>query len=389
MTKISRKIKAIPITGGSKHHFFGYYDKEQWDKNNRYILTNQVDFINRSPKGSDAITLGIIDSQNNFSFTPLSSSKAWAWQQGNMLQWIPKYEDLIIHNERIGDRFVSIIINMKTGEKKVLPRPIYTLSNDGQKALSLNFSRTAITRPGYGYNGLSDWRINDKKPSDDGIYLMDLDTGEHKLIIDLNRIVNINYNDNMANSIHWFNHLLFNPTDERFIFLHRWQNKESGNFYTRLCTADYKGENIFISKINNGSHFIWYDNNHILIWAEGDQGEAYYLIEDQTDKTQIIGKGILNRNGHCTISSDKKWILTDEYPDKNNMRPFILYNINEKLRIDIGNFYSPPELEGELRCDLHPRWNRDDSLICIDSAHTGERQMYILDVSIITKEGRD
>jgi hypothetical protein len=53
-------------------------------------------------------------------------------------------------------------------------------------------------------------------------------------------------------------------------------------------------------------------------------------------------------------------------------------------RIDIGRFYSPPSLEGPLRCDLHPRWSRDGRRLSIDSAHTGERQIYSIDVSPIT-----
>jgi hypothetical protein len=34
-----------------------------------------------------------------------------------------------------------------------------------------------------------------------------------------------------------------------------------------------------------------------------------------------------------------------------------------------------------IRCDLHPRWGRDGRAVCIDSAHEGARQMYVLDVS--------
>ena len=44
MNKISKLINPIQITQGPKHHFFGYYDKQQWDVSNRYILSNQVDF---------------------------------------------------------------------------------------------------------------------------------------------------------------------------------------------------------------------------------------------------------------------------------------------------------------------------------------------------------
>lgn len=34
----------------------------------------------------------------------------------------------------------------------------------------------------------------------------------------------------------------------------------------------------------------------------------------------------------------------------------------------------------EIRCDLHPRWNREGTQVCMDSVHNGERQMYFVDV---------
>jgi hypothetical protein len=42
---------------------------------------------------------------------------------------------------------------------------------------------------------------------------------------------------------------------------------------------------------------------------------------------------------------------------------------------------SPPALDNEIRCDLHPRWHPTKPLVCVDSAHDGTRQMYKIDVS--------
>lgn len=381
MPRLTYRLEAVPVTKGPKHHFFGYYDKLLWDEDDRYILANEVDFMDRPPSGHDKVTIGIIDTQNNFSFEPISESSAWCWQQGNMLQWVPNARNLIIHNDRIGDRFVSKMIDVKTRHTRVLPRPIYTLSNDGQKALSLNFSRLAVTRPGYGYNGLLDWRHDELHPADDGIYIMDLETGDHRLIVSLDELAHIDPEESMRGVKHWFNHLLFNPTGKRFIFLHRWHAEDGRSFITRLCTANADGSDLFVSSLKRASHFIWYDDSHILVWGVGPEGPGYYIIEDRTDKMEIMGKDVLTRDGHCTVSPDQEWILTDEYPDRDNYRTLILYKPSDNLRVDIGYFYSPPELAGEIRCDLHPKWSRSGMYVCIDSAHEGTRQMYILDVT--------
>jgi len=87
MPRLTYRLEAVPVTKGPKHHFFGYYDKLLWDEDDRYILANEVDFMDCPPSGHDKVTIGIIDTQNNFSFEPISESSAWCWQQGNMLQF--------------------------------------------------------------------------------------------------------------------------------------------------------------------------------------------------------------------------------------------------------------------------------------------------------------
>jgi hypothetical protein len=58
--------------------------------------------------------------------------------------------------------------------------------------------------------------------------------------------------------------------------------------------------------------------------------------------------------------------------------------MHEDVRYDIGEFYAPPDLKKENRCDLHPRWNRDGRAVCIDSVHEDARRMYVIDVAQIT-----
>jgi Tol biopolymer transport system component len=90
---------------------------------------------------------------------------------------------------------------------------------------------------------------------------------------------------------------------------------------------------------------------------------------------------VLTEDGHCSYSPDRQWVLTDTYPDDRHERTLLLYHPESGRRLDLGRFHSPPALEGECRCDLHPRWSRDGRRVCFDSAHEGTRQMYVLDVT--------
>ena len=98
---------------------------------------------------------------------------------------------------------------------------------------------------------------------------------------------------------------------------------------------------------------------------------------------ELVGKGVLTRDGHCNFAPGSDWFVTDEYPDANNMRPLILYHLREKTHRVLERFYAPPEKKGELRCDLHPRWSRDGRYICIDTFCEGTRQMCLVDVGAI------
>ena len=116
------------ITRGPGFHWFGYYDKFQFDPTNRFVLSNKVNFEHRSPVAEDVIEVGIVDIQEGDKWIPLGKSSAWNWQQGCMLQWIPGTESKLIWNDREKDKFVSHILDVKTGEKQTLPAPIYALA---------------------------------------------------------------------------------------------------------------------------------------------------------------------------------------------------------------------------------------------------------------------
>ena len=80
-------------------------------------------------------------------------------------------------------------------------------------------------------------------------------------------------------------------------------------------------------------------------------------------------------------------MVTDTYPDRNRRTCLMLHEWGTGKVIESAWAASPPELEDEVRCDLHPRWSRDGKRICIDSADGGARQMYVLDVSRIIEAG--
>ena len=94
------------MTPGPKHHWFGYYDKLQFDPTSRYLLGMEVDFEHRSPRGDDTIGIGLVDLGDKDKWVKLGTSNAWGWQQGCMLQWLPGSKTEVVWNDREGKAFV-------------------------------------------------------------------------------------------------------------------------------------------------------------------------------------------------------------------------------------------------------------------------------------------
>ena len=391
-------VPARPLTCGPQFHWFAYYDKFEFDPTGRYVLGMQVDFQDRSPGPDDIIKIGMVDLQDNDRWIELGESRAWNWQQGCMLQWRPGSKTEIMWNDREGDSFVCHILDIKTGKKRAVPFPIYTVSPDGRTAMSADFRRINDMRPGYGYAGIPDPNKDLLVPENSGIYRIDLDTGDVKLVISISDVAKMpNPQGDFSDKKHYFNHLLFSPDGSRFIFLNRWRidfsvTNPDTPFGTRMLTATPDGKDIrMVDNSGYTSHFIWRDPSHILAWTKlPSHGNRFYLFKDDGScKGEVIGKDVMTRNGHCSYLPGNEWILNDTYPDENRLQHVFLYHVSTGKKVPIANVYLSPKykFDSELRVDTHPRFSPDGRSVVIDSPHDGYgRQLYLFDIStIVTK----
>lgn len=391
LAAFGREAAVRAITRGPKFHWFGYYDKLEFDPSGRYVLANEVDFEHRTPLASDKIRVGVVDTRDNKDeWIDIGESSAWNWQQGCMLQWRPgPGSNEIVWNDRVDGQFVAHVLNFQTRRKRTIPSPVYTLSPDGKWGLVCDFPRLNHTRPGYGYAGIEDPNRSVAAPENSGIWRVDLATGKRTLLFSIADIVKIPHREPYSKgAVHWFNHLLISPDGKRFIFLHRWRGEKEGrSFSTRMFTADADGRGLYVvDPYGKTSHFIWRDPAHIAAWAwHPSHGERFYLYRDKSETVEVIGKDVMTVNGHLSYLPGRRssdWILNDTYPDKERMQNPFLYHVSTGRRIALGSFHAPAEYTGEWRCDTHPRVSPDGTKVVIDSAHGGNgRQLYLIDIA--------
>ncbi len=371
------------------HYFFGYFDKSPWDSTGKRLLAHRVNFIKRQVRFGDVAEVGVLE---DGVFTPVASTRAWCWQQGSMLQWFNDSE--IIFNDFEEDHYVARILNLSTGKIRTIHRPIYCLSANRKYAISLDFARLDRERPGYGYPGVWTPLLEKGWPSNDGLWLVDLENDTSSLSVSLARIVQDYPGLGSDQATSWFNHILISPDDKRFAFFHRWRHFGPWgpgvlSHITHMFTCNLDGSGLYPLNLENmSSHYTWIDNTHIINYSHRfADGDRYHIFTDQTNEVTAIGvKSFASTgDGHCSFSPNGKWMLTDSYPAaKDSCRGLYLYDIANDEGYEVGRFYADPSYLTPARCDLHPRFSADNRQVCFDSIHEGFRGIYLMDVSSLT-----
>lgn len=369
-------------SGPNEHLFASYYGINSWSRNQRYATVLETSIKDTIPTLNDTATLGMVDMETR-EFIPLCTTRAWNFQQGCMAHWLGTSPDsLIIYNDLEKGRFVSIVMNVHTKERlKTLPYPVSAVSPDGKKAVSINFSRLRITRPDYGYDGEGQLAAAEVPfPENDGIFLMDLETGKAELLVSIAQVREF-VAEIPLGGMEYFNHTLFSRDGSKIFWLAR--ATPVRNTVSMCVNTDGSGLLACFPRAWGGSHFDWLNGDELMITAKYEgKVDGHILFTPGQDNYKRLGKGILDYDGHGTFSPDGKWMITDTYPGPGlREQKLYLMNMDSEAVLPLGRFVEPAAFRqktGGSRCDLHPRWSPDGTLIGFNSTYTGSRQCYVL-----------
>ena len=396
MYAISPKIKSegdilrVSPDDPNNEYFFGYYDKSPWDATGRYMLCMRAKdtWSEPDPIGEAEILLFNLnlDVNDNNYCKVLAKTHTWNVQQGCMAQWLgPDHSSKIIYNDLRNGKYCSVILEVASGKERVLPMPVYTVSADGETALSLDFSRLHSLRLGYGYAALPEKTKDVALPDETCIWKMDIETGEVVPLLKYTDFASFQPRPEMQmeGSVHKVNHLMLSPNGKRFMVLYRWfigQRK-----YTRLITCNVDGTDMYVlSDDDMVSHCYWKNDEEIIAFENKHHGGAgFYLMKDKTQEYTHIWPQLSNDGHPSYCPTDNGSVVFDTYPSRSRVQEVKLGRDNDttggSVKV-IARVFSPFKYDNDTRCDLHPRWSRDGKKVCFDSVFEGHRGLYVVNV---------
>ena len=384
--------KPRAITSGPKDHLFAsYYAINSWSADGRYATVLETDVKNVLPTEKDVAVLGVVDAQDNNRFIPLTETRCWNFQEATMAHWLGTApQTQFIFNDLVDGKFVSVIYDMATKTRRVVGLPVSAVSRDGKWAVSINYARLRLTRPDYGYGGNGqDARTETVWPEDDGLWLVNLETGEAKLIVTIASVRDRMPQVKDPKALAYFCHTVISRDGSQIFWLARTVENLEGQkvvrkWETTSFTCNRDGSDVRRSFPDGwgGSHFNWLNDGRLMVTARYKNSVwSHVLFTPGRDDYVRLGRGVLDFDGHGVFSDDGKWMATDTYPDKLGERKLMIMRTADQAILPLGAFLVPGlYMEQYSRCDLHPRWRPDGKMLGFNSAHEGTRQVYVMDV---------
>ena len=367
------------LTSPGYHVFRGYYDLQYMNAEKEIFLVHRLP-VNAGSNRDTRIQIGYYD-LHSLDFHKVSESYAWCWQQGSRLRWHPTKKNSVLFNDidRETGSYCTRIVDICTNEEtEKISWPLYDLASDFSYGLSLNYERLQRLRPGYGYNYYGDSTIDCPMPEDDGLFRIDIEKREARLLFSLKELASAgNVGDEKEC---YLNHISVSPDNQHFLFFLISREPQIKGWDTVLFVADKSGESLrAIEKQDRVSHYCWMDNAHIMVTCHRKDNTEYYCVYDIfSGEKEILSIANLDMDGHPNVYSTDEFI-TDTYPHDNSLQRIRFFTLQDNEAKTEMAIYHDYRLRGEKRCDLHPSVERDGRYIAIDTTYkAGRRSVLIL-----------
>jgi hypothetical protein len=249
----------------------------------------------------------------------------------------------------------------------------------------LNYGRLARLRSVTGYPGTLDWSKQDNAPANDGIFVVDVKSGNRRLLVSYRQLADLlkQRYPNIDEYPLFINHSLWNRTGDRVYFFARanWTDNEdkSKPRINTPCSIHIDGTGLTLHDEHIGGHPEWAEGSLLI----GRHAKKQILYD--VDKQEIVGQLgtpeiFPNPEGDISLSPNGQWFVNGYKKGEANY--YSVYRRSDgKFAHSKG--LSKGSYSGDIRIDSAPRWNRANNTVLVPGlAKDNTRQMFMIQVVV-------
>jgi hypothetical protein len=384
------KLEAHQITHGPKHHFFGYIGQVQnspWNKSGRYLVALQTDFQDHFPDPDEAAEIVLLDTQNGYAPKVVDRTRAWNPQQGTMFYWNPDSpETQFFFNDRDPrtQKTFCVLFDISGAGKRIKEyrfqdTPVCNsgVAQRGGWFAAINYGRLARLRPVTGYRGAFDWTTGVPHPEDDGVFKVNIRTGEKQLLVSFQQLANMirPLRPDVDKKELFINHTLCNRENDRIFFFVRGDFDHEDRINQGFAIKP-DGTGLTLMKQHIGGHPDW-DEGHRMIGTVKKR-QIIYDVDRQVEAGVLGNDEIFpDAEGDIALSPDARWLVNGHR--RKNLDYYTFLRRADTAWARSASFDVKGWTSGDLRCDPAPCWNRAGDQIAFPAmAPDGTRQMFLI-----------
>ncbi len=341
------------------------------------------------PAPRESATIILIDTRDNYEIMRIEKTHAWNHQQGTMFYWNPLApETQFFFNDRdtVSGKVFTVLYDIckkqRVMEYRFNDTPVGNsgVAPDGSAWLGLNYGRLARLRLVTGYPGALDWSKDEIAPGNDGIFIVDMETGRKRLLVSYQQLENTlkEHDPELVHDGLFINHTLWNRNNDLvYFFVRAGWNGQGGKRINTPFSVHADGTGLTMHDINIGGHPEWAEGS--LLIGKQDKSQIFYDV----DRKKIVGhlgnpEIFPDPEGDISLSPDGTLLVNGYKMGTENF--YTVFRRSDGVYVRSEGI-SKGTYSGDIRIDPAPQWNRTNDAILVpgvDKKNT--RQMFLIRV---------